>query len=247
MFEDQYYAAINNKLANKSKDTSVKVNINSLNKQLTNDLLKHYENTFNENYDIENKLTNEIMNKDQLISINQDSYEYKNLIVRLLTYFLFLLFFYIFIALGFTLKIYSTTTLLYIILIFTILYFGFVVYRIYYDPAFFRYRHKLSDDSSLLHKLSDILLPGFFHRKSCPKHCNPKVPRDEKNYPILDSQIREMQTDTTADIWDGKKKVCYWDGSMQDFNNQKINQINNMPYIFRTDIPCKYFPGYKQK
>lgn len=254
--QEQYYAAINAKLANKKKETSTKVNLDKLDKHLTNDLLKHYENTFNENYDLQNKLNKEIMSRDRIIDINQDSYEHKSVIVRLLKYFLFLLFIYIFLALGFILNIYTSRTLFYIIGIGTILYIFFTAYQIYYDPIFFKYRHKLSDDSSILQKLSHILLPDFFNRKNCPKYCAKKIPRDDQNYPILGDQIKEMRTDTTTNVWNGnaimptgekKNYTCYWDGSMKDFNKQGINQMNNMPFIFSSDIPCEYFPGYKEK
>lgn len=257
----QYYAAINDKLANKSKETSAKVNVGKLNKHLTNDLLGHYNTVFNENYDLQNKLNKEIMNRDRLIDINQDAYQHKNIIVQLLKYLLFLLFIYIFLAIGFTMNIYPVKTLLYIIIIGTVLYIIFVSYQIYYDPLFFKYRHELSDDSSFLHNLSHVLLPDFFNRRDCPKYCRKKIPHDDQNYPILSDQIKEMKTDSTIDVWaksdidkadatekDMKKKYrCYWDGSMKDFNGGRINRINNMPYIFSTDIPCKYFPGYKEK
>lgn len=257
MSNQLYYAAMNEKLINKSNQSNLKNSIRNKNKLLTNNIINYYNNDFNSKYDTNRYLDKEIMTKTQLIDTNEFAFNKKNNIVLLLSYLLYLLIFFFFIFLfSFYFNLFSKSNAAYIIIISTIAYIIYVVYKISYDQS--------TGGNDNFKDFAKTFLPHYITDARCPKGCKSKSPHHW--FPNGESDVfREMSTDSTLNFWkkgdipisqandknsqpqpwygpdnNATQYTCEWDGT------DSAKSIGGMPYKFTSTVPCKYFPGYKK-
>lgn len=210
-YDTQYYAAINDKLQNKKALLNKKIDLSSKENKLTNKLLRYYDNNFNSYYDENQRLNNEIENKEKIIKINNDAFNKKLDSISLIKYFFTLLLFIIIITFGHYYNLYSATTMRYIFIFGFMLYIIIIYYEIYYGKytrgQYLANKFAYDSTSSIFKKAAREILPNYMTRDRCPKDCKPKKPpsRCPKNMPncreIDPSRVRAMSTDSTLNDW----------------------------------------------
>lgn len=246
-------------LSKSLSNTSIIVNdINNISNNIDEKLLMQYNLEYINNFNTIQQLNKEIMNKDQMISFNNYSFQQKNNNIYLLTITILLIIFIILVLVSSKLGVISNIST------YILLSFGIIIYIIKLLKKFYwnQFTWETKAAQKFLEKagksasktiLTNILPDDYLQ---CPSNCKTlkehtrHIDDDAKyikdNLPSTNERYNIGEVTADLSKYNNKNKyfVCQFTGNK---NEAQKNMGTNFKSEFISNIPCEYYPGYSLK
>lgn len=232
--------------ANTKSNQIKKILMYNKDNKIGHEILNYFNIDYNRNYDRNQNLNKEIMSKDQLISINNNTYDLKRNYALVLRNIVFYLIFVFLFVNGYYFKLYSGNVFIGLCIFGLLITIYFTTKRLYWND-FSKGLKKAVDAGE--ETLKDVgidvartILPDYMTRDRCPAKCQPAeeliIGPEEEEYNF--GRVREMDTDSTVNTWiKGDQPEATW-----DMRKTKKEEEENKPQPWYGAVDPEGVPEY---
>lgn len=235
--------------------------------QKVNDLRSHFDDEYNENRDLVDKLNQNIMDKSRLIASNNVAFDSKDKKIYVMVSLLFFMVAFSIVYLLNIVGIVSMKMVKYSAILCIVLWIGYIVWTLFWKGRLPNVEKAVdltrATGKGIKRAAIKNLLPHYLLRpKKCPAKCTHK--KDKPKYDDVVAHGHELKTDSTYNTWakgshntnvDDNPNIgthfrpkSNYDGVSKPTSYEcewRGPPVKGKSRRITTTIPCEYYPGYK--